>query len=315
MDLNLVRVFVSVFETRSLTLSSQRLHVTQSAVSQSLRRLRETLDDPLFERAGGEMRPTALAEAIADDFREALAKIDGVVESTHGFSASTSDRRFRIALSELGEIGWLPEIFERVHKEAPRVEIEVVALAPAQVSEWLSRGIVDLAISPAELSGAFERRVVKREGYSVVMSTINRWAALPLTTETYAALPHAAVTSDSGAPLIDVARERAGITVTPIVTVQHFAALPRLITESTELVATIPEAIARGWATTWPLAVHPVPFEMAPIELRLYRRSATHHTGAIDWLFATVARALEGTPAEFSTIHAEQEPDARSPGW
>lgn len=303
--MNLVRVFVAIYETRSLTLTAERLFVTQSAVSQSLARMREQFDDPLFERTGRGMRPTPLADAVFPVFQESLAGIDRTIDSVHGFDAASSERTFRIALSELGEIGWLPAIFAAVHGRAPRARLEVLPVVVADLPELLSRGSVDLAVTPADLPGRFDRRHIKGQTYGVALSSRNPLARGDLTLDDYRAAARVAVAGDSGAHLLDAAHRRVGGVSEPALTVGHFATLPLLLTRSDDLIATIPTTIAEGWAASWPLIIRELPIAMAPIELNLYRRNSTQHTGALNWFYDTVSRAIEGSAAgDFDAIHA-----------
>lgn len=302
-DLNLLRVFVAVYESRSLTIAARRLYVTQPAVSQALARLRRELDDPLFEREGRLMRPTPFADAVYPGFREALAGIDRTLDSVHRFDPADSQRLFRIALSELGEIGWFPSILAAVRAEASAVRLEVVPSDPAQLSDWLARGTVDLAITPAAIP--FERVIVKAQPYAVAMSERNRLVGEHLDMPTYVSARHVTVESDSGRPVLEAAQRRAGIDVRPSVAVSHFATLPPVLAADPQLIASVPDMIAKGWAQTWPLRVVPLPFEMPAVELYLYRRATTQHTAALDWLFATVARAVRGSSGQFFVIHAD----------
>ncbi|HWL76001.1 MAG TPA: LysR family transcriptional regulator [Microbacterium sp.] len=303
MDLNLLRVFVAVYESRGLTIAARRLYVTQPAVSQALARLRRELDDPLFEREGRLMRPTPFADAVYPGFREALAGIDRTLDSVHRFDPADSQRLFRIALSELGEIGWFPSILAAVRAEASAVRLEVVPSDPAQLSDWLARGTVDLAITPAAIP--FERVLVKAQPYAVAMSERNRLVGEHLDMPTYVSARHVTVESDSGRPVLEAAQRRAGIDVRPSVAVSHFATLPPVLAADPQLIASVPDMIAKGWAQTWPLRVVPLPFEMPAVELYLYRRATTQHTAALDWLFATVARAVRGSSGQFFVIHAD----------
>src|SRR6266403_2670127 len=75
LDLNLLRVFDAIHTTRSVTIASSTLHLTQPAVSKQLNRLREILDDPLFVRTSDGMAPTPRAEAIAGTIRQALSEV------------------------------------------------------------------------------------------------------------------------------------------------------------------------------------------------------------------------------------------------
>lgn len=305
MDLNLVRVFVAVHETRSITAAAARLYVTPPAVSQSIARLRRTLDDPLFERVGRRMEPTPVADDVYPEFRDSLLRIDRAVDGLRGFDPAGSDRGVRIALSELGEIGWLPSILATLRAQAPRMRLEIVPMDPESLPDWLARGAVDLAVTPAVLPAAFESTVIKTQGYGVVMSADNPLASTGLTLESYAEAAHVRVAGDSGIGQLEAAIRHAGTSVVPQVIVSRVAALPAALAADPGLIATVPDTIAEGWSATWPLAIRPLPFEMHPVTVRLYRRQTTQHTAALDWLFDTVSRAIRGSSGQFRVIHGD----------
>lgn len=303
MDLNLVKVFVAIYETRNLTVAARRLFVTQPAVSQALARLRRELDDPLFRRDGRSLDATPLAESVYPGFRQAMAGIDRTLDTVHRFDPGDSTRLFRIALSELGEIGWFPAILSAVRAVAPHIRLAVVALQPAELPSWLARGAVDLAISTASIPG-FERTLLKSQDYGVAMS---RSSSLPepMTVRQYSEADHAIVSSDSGHDQLETAQRRAGASFEASVTIDHWATLPPLLSTQRNLIATVPVGIAEGWAETWPIRVSPLPFEMPPVEVHLYRRATTVHTAALDWLFTTVAHAVRGSSGRFFAIHGD----------
>lgn len=307
MDLNLVRVFVAVYETRSLTLAGARLYVTQSAISQSLGKLREQFDDPLFVRSGREMRPTPISEQLFPSFRSALGSIDRTLDDMRGFSAETTERVFRVALSELGEIGWLPTIYQAMHELAPHARLDVLSLSLTELEEWLNRGTVDLAITPAEVNGVFERTHIKWQSYVLIMATMNPFANVEFTLENYRESPRVAVAGDSGTLFVEAAQQRAGLTLTPAVRIQHVATLPHLISESPDLIAVVPESIAQGWESKWAITSRPLPFEMPPIELNLYRRQSSENTAALDWFYSVVGQAIAGQAGDFSSIRGAQD--------
>lgn len=305
MDLNLIRVFVAIAETRSLTAAASRLFVTQPAVSQALARLRRELDDPLFTRVGRTMAATPLAESVYPGFREAVSSVDRTLDAVHRFDPASSDRLFRIAMSELGEIGWLPAVVGAVRAKAPRMRIEVVPMDADALPEWLGRGTVDLAITPSPVPGRFERVLLKSQSYGVVLSRRHPLAGTGMSLEEYAAAAHAVVTGDSGAPAVTLALRAQGVEIEPRVALNQFASLPPLLTAGHDLVATMPDSVAEGWTHSWPLVVEPLPFEMAPVQVRLYRRSTTQHAAALDWLFDVVARAVRGSSGRFQVIHGD----------
>ncbi|HIE6061750.1 TPA: LysR family transcriptional regulator [Pseudomonas aeruginosa] len=102
-DLNLIRTFVTLYEAGSVTLAAERLFVTQPSVSYALARLRELFDDALFTRTRDGIQPTFVAEQLYGTFRESLTRIEGAVQSVRHFDPATTERRFRIALTDLGE--------------------------------------------------------------------------------------------------------------------------------------------------------------------------------------------------------------------
>lgn len=305
LDLNLLRVFVAIYETGSLTAAAQRLFVSQPAVSQALARLRRAFDDPLFERDGRTMQPTALATAVFPEFKEAVARIERTISSVHAFDPATSDKVFRIAMAELGEIGWLPAILRAIREESPGIGLDVVPMDVEALPEWLERGAVDVALTPSPVPGDFPHVLVKSQGYGVAMAAAHPLAGGDLSVTDYQRADHVEVMSDSGRPHLHAAWDRAGISVVPKVRVNHITSLPVVLVESGPLVATVPDTIARGWARTWPLVVKALPFDMPPVEVRLYRRATTHQTGALDWLFSTVARAIQGSTGQFDVIHGD----------
>lgn len=303
MDLNLIKVFVAVYEARNLTTAARRLFVTQPAVSQSLARLRRELDDPLFRRNGRSLEATPLADSVYPGFREAMAGVDRTLDAVHRFDPADTSRLFRIALSELGEIGWFPAILSAVRAVAPHVRLTVVALDPAELPSWLARGSVDLAISTASIVGV-ERTLVKSQSYGVAMSRSSRLSS-PVNLRQYSDADHVVVSSDSGHDQLETAQRRAGASVEASVTIDHWATLPTLLSMQPDLLATVPDSIAEGWAQTWPIRVEPLPFEMAPVEVYLYRRATTAHTAALDWLFTTVAGAVRASSGRFFAIHGD----------
>ncbi|MCS5968756.1 LysR family transcriptional regulator [Klebsiella variicola subsp. variicola] len=120
-DLNLITTFVKLYETQSVTVAAERLCVTQPSVSYALAKLREQFDDALFVRNQQGMQPTRLATQLYEGFKEASRSINDAVSEARKFSPSTSKRRFRLALSDLGEIALLPRVLERLNQMAPSI--------------------------------------------------------------------------------------------------------------------------------------------------------------------------------------------------
>ena len=146
LDLALLRAFVAIYETGSVTAAAERLFVTQPTISYSLGKLREALNDPLFVRSGSSMVPTPRAQDCYSPFSGALLQIENALERARQFEPDTSRRRFRVAMSDIGELIFLPPIFELMQQRAPHVELEVVQVATEDLPGWLASGKVDAAV-------------------------------------------------------------------------------------------------------------------------------------------------------------------------
>src|SRR5690606_31410446 len=120
-DLNLLVVFQHLLEERNISAVARRLDVSQPAVSNALRRLRTVLGDELFVRTGQGMQPTPQAERLGGPLGEALALLSHTLDATHDFHPADSQRRFRIAMSDVGEIYFMPRLMEYCAQHAPGV--------------------------------------------------------------------------------------------------------------------------------------------------------------------------------------------------
>src|SRR5699024_3749422 len=127
------------------------LGLSQPTVSHALGRLRRRLGDTLFVRAPGGVRPTELAEALYRDSAGAVGALRVAVERAQGFDPATSRRRIRLCLTDLGETAILPAVVERLVRDAPGVDLEVVAMDVEQARTWLLTGQVDLAVATMPL--------------------------------------------------------------------------------------------------------------------------------------------------------------------
>ena len=139
-DLNLVRTFVLLHETLSVTRTAEYLGVRQPTVSHSLARLRRLFDDPLFTREGRTLVPTRAARRLYAPLRDALQNVDQALSRTRHFDPATSDANFTVAMSPLGEIRFLPSVLELLATEAPGVRVESVGLDREAALEQLVSG-------------------------------------------------------------------------------------------------------------------------------------------------------------------------------
>lgn len=145
-DLKLLHVFVAIYESQSLTAAGERLGLTQPAISHALRRLRELLNDPLFVRTPSGMVPTDAARNLDGPLTQAFAIISQALQQRARFDASTAERTFRVSMSDMSELYFLPPLLARIAKVAPRVRLEVSTVASESLCGAMRSGTVDLAL-------------------------------------------------------------------------------------------------------------------------------------------------------------------------
>lgn len=289
-DLNLIRTFVTLYEAGSVTIAAERLFVTQPSVSYALARLRELFDDPLFSRSRDGIQPTFVAEQLYGTLREALTRIEGAVQSTRQFDPATTERRFRIALSDLGELGFLPLILARLNREAPLAEVEVLALQVDQVGDWLASGKVDTAICRQAVAGS-RSQVLIEERYVCLLSADHPRIADRLDLAGYLGERHVVVTRTSGHGIAEDVLQAMKLERRIALRVPHFSVLPKII-PGTDLLTILPAQIARMFVTEGGLKMLELPFAVPPFEVSLHWRASSEHSAALDWFRNTIAEAI-----------------------
>jgi DNA-binding transcriptional LysR family regulator len=145
LDLNLLRVFDAVMEERSVLRASQKVCLSQSAVSHSLARLREMLDDELFIRTTTGMQPTARAVAMAGMVRAALKTLEAAIELPR-FEPATSTRKFTIAANDFTTMVLAPRLLHVLKTDAPHVDIVIKPVTRIDLAEQIDLGRIDVAI-------------------------------------------------------------------------------------------------------------------------------------------------------------------------
>jgi DNA-binding transcriptional LysR family regulator len=244
-DLNLFTVFDAIYQGGGITAASKRLHLSQPAVSHALRRLRELLGDPLFERKGNAMIPTPRARALGGTVRGSLESLERLVEQGARFEPAQATRRFRLALRHIHESALLPHLYERLKRRAPGIGLEVVRIERSTLEEDLRSGELDAAIDvelpllPSirrELLSSESLVVLARKGHPSVRGTLDL--------ATYLSLEHILVTGRRhGSGYEDTALGSVGVARRVRVRCQQHEAAHVLVSMS-DMLATMPRSHA-----------------------------------------------------------------------
>jgi DNA-binding transcriptional LysR family regulator len=165
--LNLLIAFDALMKTGSVSLAAKECHVTQAAMSNSLKQLREMFADPLFIRESKGMSPTSKAIMLHAKIRDALASIEQVFMDAQ-FNPKISKREFHLALSEHGENLILPKLYAYLATHAPFIKIRVMSYTETMQDVERLSSDVDMAIgTPLPVSSQIHSEVLLRKQVSV----------------------------------------------------------------------------------------------------------------------------------------------------
>jgi DNA-binding transcriptional LysR family regulator len=293
-DLNLIRAFVAIYETGSISAAADRLHVSQPSVSYTLKRLRDLLGEPLFTRTREGVVPTFFATQLYDKFRKAVSEIEGAIESTRKFDPHLSSRRFRLAMSDIGEISFLPPIMAALQKIAPDVGIDIVAVDVTKLAEWLSSGKIDAALSNrGYVPTASVGEVIFTDHYVCVASSRHPRLNSELTMRQYLDERHVLVAPESGHSLVEERLQELGYTRRIALCVPHFSVLAEVIA-TTDLLLSAPSRIAHRFAAGHAIRIFDLPFTVRKLEIMLRWQEHSGDIVAQRWLCQILRECIAG---------------------
>ncbi|KWT95832.1 MULTISPECIES: LysR family transcriptional regulator [unclassified Variovorax] len=299
LDVYLLRCLVALVAEGHVTRAAERMGITQPAMSATLARLRTLFADPLLVRTEKGMVTTQRARQLADQFQQALDLVDQAVADRADFDPATATERFRIAASETLGYLLMPSLIAQVRRLAPSVQLTVQPPDLARVRHDLEEGSIDLLVAfirnapPGLRFTPLMRqpmRVIAAAGHPEVQGRLSR--AL------YVGYPHVfyALGGTGGSTLeavVDEALERAGLVRTIGARVSSTLVSPGLVAQS-DLLATLPERIARHFAAVWQLQVLEPPVPLEDVSTSMFWHERKHHNPAHRWLrqqFEIVARS------------------------
>lgn len=283
LDLNLMRVFCTVYEQGSVTAAAAELHLTQPTVSHALKNLRRQCSDQLFVREGRGLSPTPFAESIFPQVKAGIAQVTAAVSSGGRFEPSTACDRFTLALTDLGELAFLPSVMVALRKTAPGVELTVLPLDVENVPEDLLRNQVDAAICAPYIGGpGIVRTVIGTDDYVVIAARDHPRVQERLTLEQFAEEPRIRLAPSMGHELAEVAAERAGAPGSTALRLSHFTGLVSVV-ERTDCLAVLPRFLAETLEEAAGIRAFPHPVEMPRLQLAVYAREPGHQRPAQRW--------------------------------
>jgi DNA-binding transcriptional LysR family regulator len=303
-DLNLFTVFDAIYREGGITPASKKLHLSQPAVSHALARLREILEDPLFERRGNDMIPTPLAREFAVTVASSLGSLEQMLQRSGHFDPATTGRRFTVAVREAHETALLPALLAAIHKEKAKVEIAAVRIERRDLEEDLQSGELDAAIDVAlPLSQEVRRASLNSEPLVVLARKRHPAIKGKLDLATYLAAEHVLVTGRRhGGGFEDLVLGRMGVSRRIRLRCQQHAAANDVVSR-TDLLVTMSRGQAALVNREQLNRVMPFPAEIPALESFLYWHASVDNDPANRWFRDQLTRALTGAEKEGPQKH------------
>ena len=285
LDLNLLKVFDAIYRMRNLTDVARHVHLTQPAVSHALRRLRTTLGDPLFIRTARGLEPTPRSEQMADAIRQALRLIEDSVSNTVVFDPARHDREFRLLLSDVGELVFLPQLMRYLREQAPAASVVVLQASRTHYEAMLRDRAADIAVGHLPgLPPTLKHRPLFRDDHVVLRAKGAARRQRRLTLAQYSEAAHVVVDPPGMTHVpADMAMASLGLQRRVVMRVPHYFAVPSILLR-TDLMVTVPRSVARNIRNAGELQISDVPFEMPPLEVNMFWHTRQDADPAHRWL-------------------------------
>nr|WP_236672849.1 LysR family transcriptional regulator [Comamonas sp. JC664] len=312
-----MRVLDTVLTERSVARAARRLHVTPSAISNALARLRTALGDPLFARNGRGIVPTPRAAELAPALARALRDLDHAV---HGepFDPATTTRQFSLAIADAGQMVRLPGIATLLAAEMPHASLRVVGIDTLLAGGGLASGEVDVAIAVGERSSGMHLEPLYRERTVLVARHDHPLVGDRVSARGLAAVRHVEVhvAPGKGYRGLTAAYARLGIPRDIALVVPSFSAAAAVVSE-TDWVATLPASLVARLGPR--LGIRSVQSPVAPLTLtlNLWWHERTQTNPAMIAFRDLIRRAStpsrgRGNSRRLDRRHAGGEPDRQT---
>lgn len=301
-DFSLLIVFETLMHERNLTRAGEKLFLCQSAISASLNRLRQFFDDPLFIRMGRTMEPTSRAFEIQLTLTPALDTMAAALGNISEFDPITSATVFRIGLSDDVEYSLLPELLRQLRMEAPQISFVVRRTDHSLLAHQLSTGEVSLGVCHCRDLPANAKRKFLRSIRPAVLSANSYAGALDI--NEYSNRPHVSVSvNGETSDYIDRALGSLGRKRQVVLAVPQYSALKTLL-EGTDLLALVPDYVARAMTRQGGLRVDPVPMPLPALDLSMSWSATLDNDPGERWLRSRFSHYLSEKNAKLIEISA-----------
>lgn len=299
--MNLLPVLAELLRYASVTRAAQRLHLTQSTVSGSLKQLRELFGDDLLVSRGRDMVLTQKAISLVPEV-ERLMELAGSLFQKVAFNPTTATNLFRIATADYVAALLTSQLVSIVQDQAPLISMALVP-TPGTSAKELRQGALDLIICPnrktnwqacgiSQTDEEFSHKIIMQDEWVAIQCGRRYREGKNLTPEQYFERPHVMYMRTDGHATI----EQESLTNSPHrqrtqFMIPYFTLMPGLVVDS-DLIGVIPKSLAQRFSAHLQLDVFKPPIELPKLELvMIWSKNRSDHEELI-WLQKSVEMAI-----------------------
>lgn len=298
-DLNLLLTFNALMQFKSVSLASLHLNLGQPATSYNLKRLRQLLDDPLFERQGHNMVPSLRALEIAPYVNQILSIIQQDILPQSEFDYASYQGVYKIGLSDYAEQIFGPALFDRLLEDSPHCKILFKPADSQNSLSLLENGELDLCIGvfnklPLTISKTF----LYREKHWCIFDNSQLNTDLPIPLNTYLATPQIIVTANEDlTSKVDKTLHKMGVERNVVLGTTRFLTVRRMLSGRQQL-AVIAEMVGRSDLIQDQLTLCPPPIDIPDFDVDMITlgRNASHPR--LIWLHQKVKSLVQDKVAQ-----------------
>ncbi|WP_413992341.1 LysR family transcriptional regulator [Labrys okinawensis] len=291
-DLNLLVVFDALMSTQHVTRAADRVGLSQPATSNALRRLRVVFADELLVRTPSGMQPTSRALELIEPVRGVLRQIERVFEPDQHFDPSTTERNFRVRLSDVLAMLVLPSFFKHFDLPKSRVSLDVVHLSPDRTVDALERDEIDIAISFGLSHGAtILSETIMNDRMVCIVRKGHPFSLNKPFIDSFLSAKHVRVSiSPTDLRFVDDILVASAKKRAVVLNVPHWLVVPQILRE-TDLVSVMPERLYLALADP-KLVACDLPFSSSTFAWNVYWHRRQDRNPAIRWLRESLRAAV-----------------------
>ncbi len=283
LDLNLLRVFQTLYIEQNMSRTAEVLHITPSAVSHAIKRLRFTLDDPLFRRSQNKMLPTPASRRMAPEILDILARLQQILQQWGDFEPSSSQHNFIIGIHDAFEPFIVPKLADKLATLAPSITFSSIKFDRTNLMKELAAGSIDVALDVALRVKTPVNKIKLIENEYVVVMRKKHPLVKILDKKNYLAAHHLNVSNrPSGTTIEDNLFQKQDLERITTFRCQSYFAAKEIVKNSDQLL-TVSSLMAEQWQDD-ELVVKAVPFKLPSFIISLYWHDNTDEDIALRWL-------------------------------